>query len=65
MENYLLYNYVIMAICTSVPCLLVVADPTVIMRHSDVKAILYSIRGKLCGKCGEQQKGISAVTSLI
>ena len=48
-------EFVLLAILTSVPSLLVVADPIVIMRHSDVKEVLCEIKTKLCGRCGTQQ----------
>ena len=34
---------------------MVVADPIVIMRHSDVKEVLREIKTKLCGRCGSQR----------
>ena len=47
--------FVLVAIFTSVSGLLVVADPIVIMRHSDVKEVLREIKTKLCGRCVSQQ----------
>ena len=47
--------YILSAISTSTTSLVVVADPIVIMRHSDVKEVLCEIKTKLCGRCGSQQ----------
>ena len=44
--------YFIIAMSTSVSNLPVIADPIVIMRHSDVKEVLREIKTKLCGRCG-------------
>ena len=45
-------TYATLAILSSVSSLLVIADPIVIMRHSDVKEVLREIKTKLCGRCG-------------
>ena len=49
-------GFVILAFLTSVASLLVVADPIVIMRHSDVKEVLCEIKTKLCGRCGSSSR---------
>ena len=47
--------YILTAVSTSTTSLVVVADPIVIMRHSDVKEVLREIKTKLCGRCGSQR----------
>ena len=49
-------GFVILAFVSSVPSFLVVADPIVIMRHSDVKDVLREIKTKLCGRCGSSSR---------
>ena len=49
-------GFVILAFVNSVPNFLVVADPIVIMRHSDVKEVLREIKTKLCGRCGSSTR---------
>ena len=47
--------YILLAVSTSTTSLVVIADPIVIMRHSDVKEVLREIKAKLCGRCGSHQ----------
>ena len=49
--------YIVLSVSVSVPSLIVVADPIVIMRHSDVKEVLREIKTKLCGRCGSKVHG--------
>ena len=49
-------GFVILAFVNSVPNFLVVADPIVIMRHSNVKDVLREIKTKLCGRCGSSTR---------
>ena len=49
-------GFAILAFLFSVPSFLVIADPIVIMRHSDVKEVLRKIKTKICGRCGSSSR---------
>ena len=60
--------FFIVAVFNSLSSLLVVADPIVIMRHSDMREVLQEVKSKICRRCGLDQNQvhgqISATSSL-